>query len=267
MSPTPKANLTQPPLAELLGFYDMLLAGDAAGLAALFADEPRLDVPLRGEIRGREALQRYVEEQQAWLVERRARAEFLDATISPRRFVAELVLYLWHDGEEIDLPVALAADRQGRALSALRIYHSTWPLRGHHTVRPPILEAPDKPPEEPAVVRAYMTGLAAGDKDLVLSLFSDDGYARQPSGARFKHAGPEGLESFYGPALSQGGIGLRHCTATVDDHACAVEFIAYEWAHVALPPQAGLAVYELAGPDKIRAARIYDDVSPPMETG
>ena len=44
-----------------------------------------------------------------------------------------------------------------------------------------------------------------------------------------------------------------------------MEFIADAWAKVKLPPQAGLAVYELAGPHKLRAARIYDDVTPPFE--
>jgi hypothetical protein len=38
-----------------------------------------------------------------------------------------------------------------------------------------------------------------------------------------------------------------------------------EWAQVPLPPQSGLAVYDLAGPDRLRAARIYDDVEPPFQ--
>lgn len=48
-------------------------------------------------------------------------------------------------------------------------------------------------------------------------------------------------------------------------HACAVEFIADGEVRFKLPPQAGLAAHELAGPDKLQAARIYDDVTPPFE--
>jgi hypothetical protein len=104
------------------------------------------------------------------------------------------------------------------------------------------------------------------DKEAVLALFTDDGYAREPSGQRFKHTGRDGLEGFYGPALQNGGIVLTHCTATWDGTTCAIEFIAREWAHVKLPPQAGMAVYETAeGGTKLRAARIYDDVMPPYE--
>jgi hypothetical protein len=93
----------------------------------------------------------------------------------------------------------------------------------------------------------------------------DGGYAREPSGSRFKYVGTDGLERFYGPALSAGGIVLHHSTATFDGHACGVEYVCDEWAKVKLPPQAGLAIYELAGPDRIQAMRIYDDVAPPFE--
>ena len=79
------------------------------------------------------------------------------------------------------------------------------------------------------------------------------------------HVGPEGLRHFYDPALDSAGVVLHHCTATFDGRTFAVEYICDEWANVKLPPQAGLAVYELAGPDKLQAARIYDDVTPPFE--
>ena len=73
------------------------------------------------------------------------------------------------------------------------------------------------------------------------------------------------MQHFFGPALDAGGVVLHHCTATFDGHSFAVEYIFDEWANVKLPPQAGLAVYELAAPDRLQAARIYDDVLPPFE--
>jgi hypothetical protein len=109
-----------------------------------------------------------------------------------------------------------------------------------------------------------MRGIAGADLEAVLALFVEDGYAREPSGDRFKYKGPQGLRQFYAGALSAGGIKLEHCTATFDGMCCAIEFIAVEWAEVRLPPQAGIAVYELAASDKLMAARIYDDVEPPL---
>lgn len=258
-------DLTQPPVPALLRFYEDLLAGDATSLLNLFTGEPHLNVPQGGKIKGGTEFEQYVTEQQSWLSERNARPEFFNVIITDERIVLELIVYLTHEGEEFDLPIAIAADRDGEGLSAIRVYHSTWPLTGEHLIRPPILDPPESEPNEPAVIEAYMTGISKPDKELVLSLFTEDGYVRQPSGARYKHTGPEGLRQFYNPALDAGGIVLHHCTATFDGHSIGVEFICDEWANVKLPPQAGIAVYDLAGSDKIQAARIYDDVTPPFE--
>jgi quercetin dioxygenase-like cupin family protein len=258
-------DLTDPPVAGLLGFYDALLAGDEHALSVLVTGEAVIDTPLQGKVRGPVALARFVSEQQAWLAAMDARPEFANIILAPERIVLEFVLYVTHEGETIDLPVALVADHHGEAVTAIRVYHSTWPLTGQHMVRGPTIQLPERPPEEPAVVAAYTAGLREGNKAFLLSLFAEDGYVREPSGARFTYVGAEGLREFYGPALDAGGIMLRHCTATFDGHACAAEYVVDEWAHVKLPLQAGVAVYELDGENKIRAARIYDDVAPPFE--
>ena len=259
------ADLVQVPVSELECFYDTILEGDSDSLLELFAGEPYLNTPLQGEIKGSAPLRQFVSRQQAWLKEREAHSELINAIISDQRMVIEFTLYITHEGRTIDLPVALAADRDGEGLSEIRVYHSTWPLSGEHIVRAPIVQPPAEKLEEPAVVKAYMAGIQKPDKELVLSLFVEDGYVREPSGARFRHQGPEGLRQFYDPALDAGGVVLHHCTATFDGHTFAVEYICDEWANVKLPPQAGLAVYELAGPYKLQAARIYDDVLPPFE--
>jgi hypothetical protein len=245
-------------------FYVYLLAGDVEALTDVYAGQPLVNTPLQGEVKGAAAFKRFVGEQQAWLDERRARPELFDLTATDERMVAEFVLYLEHAGEPVDLPVAVAADLVEGGISAVRVYHSTWPLTGEHMIRAPLLE-PAEGLEEPEVIKAYMAGIAKPDKEAVLALFAEDGYVREPSGARFKHVGPDGLRHFYGPALDAGGVILHHCTATFDGRRFVVEFICDEWANVKLPPQAGLAVYELAGPDKLQAARIYDDVMPPFD--
>jgi hypothetical protein len=258
-------DLDQPPLPAILGYYDALQAGDVDALGAMFSGEPHIDGPFEGQVKGEEALEAYVGAQRAWLSARAAHPEFLDVTLSPARIVLEWVLTMHQGGKAFDLPVAMAADRDGSQVSALRVYHSTWPLSGHHAVRGPLLGPPAAKPDEPAVVQAYTAGLHEGNAAFVVSLFAADGYAREPSGSRYQYVGPDRLREFYEPALSGGGIMVHHRTATVDGHACAVEYVCDEWAGVTLPPQAGLAVYELAGPDKMRAARIYDDVAPPFE--
>ena len=66
-------------------------------------------------------------------------------------------------------------------------------------------------------------------------------------------------------ALQDGGVSLKHCTATFDGKCFAVEFNAYGWGPVDFQPQAGMAIYALGPTEKILAVRIYDDVTPPGE--
>lgn len=258
-------DLAEPPMPGLLALYDALLAGDAAAVLALFAAEPALDTPLSGPVRGEAALRAFVAEQQGWLAARQARPQVVNALADAGRLVVELVLHLSQDGEAIALPVAVVADRAGEGLGAIRVYHSTWPLTGAHVVRAPLLAVPVPAPAEPPLIAAYMAALEGADMAAMLGLFTPDGYVREPSGAAFRHAGPDGRAAFYRMVLQSGGVRLRHCTATFDGQCFAVEYICDRWGATDLPPQAGVAVYHLASPTQLHAVRIYDDVSPPME--
>ena len=61
-----------------------------------------------------------------------------------------------------------------------------------------------------------------------------------------------------------GGIPLEHCAVTDDGRACALEYNVVSWGRTELPPQAGIAVYVRGDSGKLAAARIYDDVDPPL---
>jgi hypothetical protein len=246
-------------------FYISLLAGDTDALIDIFVGEPLLNTPLQGEVKGAEVFEQFVQEQQAWLKEREANPELFALTATNERIVVEFVLYLQHEGKTIDLPVSVVADLVNGGVSAIRVYHSTWPLTGKHIIRTPML-SPIEDLEMPEIIETYMAGIAKPDKEAVLALFAENGYAREPSGSRYKYVGPEGLETFYGAALRDGGIPLKHCTVTFDGTRCAVEFICDEWGEVKLAPQAGVAVYEITDSGRLLAARIYDDVSPPGDT-
>jgi hypothetical protein len=61
-----------------------------------------------------------------------------------------------------------------------------------------------------------------------------------------------------------GGIPLEHCAVIDDARACALEYNVVRWGETKLAPQAGLAVYVRGQSGKLVAARIYDDVDPPL---
>jgi hypothetical protein len=249
---------------KMTNYFTWLSAGDTESFLSLFLDHPRIDTPADGEITGDADLERFVRDQQEWLGNRRATATLLAVTADEKRIVVEFVLDLRQEVGTIDLPVAVVADRAGEGVAVIRVYHSTWPLTGRHSIRPPILHpAPDL--EEPLVIRQYMAGIGTPDTESVLALFESDGYVREPSGAAYRHAGPDGVRTFYEAALAEGGIRLRHCTATFDGTRLAVEYICDGWGRLRFVPQAGIAVYELGSTGRICAARIYDDVAPPVE--
>lgn len=257
--------MTTPSLIDVLQhFYEYLRAGEAEPLVQVFSGEPEINTPLGGAVVGHDAFRQFVVSQQAWLNEHQATPHVFNLIDAPERVVVEFVIDLQQDDKAFDLPVALVAERAGEQVQSIRIYHSTWPLTGRHMVRPPLLPRPTTPPHEPALIQAYIAALREPNKALLLALYVDEGYVREPSGSRFKHAGSQGRAEFYA-GLDFGGVVLHHCTATSDRKSYAVEYICDEWATTKLPEQAGMVVYELAPNGLLMAARIYDDITPPSE--
>ena len=104
-----------------------------------------------------------------------------------------------------------------------------------------------------------------GDVDAIVAAFEPDGYAREPAGGPHVHRGREGLRSFYELLFSNGGgIPLEHRAVIDDGRSCALEYNVVRWGRTELPPEAGVAVYVRRPSGRLAAARIYDDVDPPL---
>jgi SnoaL-like domain len=246
-------------------YFAGLMTGETDALIRSFAGEPELHHPVGGRVKGARAFAAFVTRTNAWIKERNVSIEDVDHVITERRGVEEVVLHLDGETGRVELPVAVAADRQadGR-IDELRVYFSTWPLSGRHANRPPLLQA-DPELSEPTVVAEYQRALAAGDLDTIVDAFEPDGYAREPAGGHYIHRGPDGLRRFYELLFSNGGgIPLEHCALTDDTRACALEYNLVSWGQTELPPEAGIAVYVRGESGKLAAARIYDDSDPPL---
>ncbi|HEY2719427.1 MAG TPA: nuclear transport factor 2 family protein [Solirubrobacteraceae bacterium] len=246
-------------------YFDGLMAGELDALAKSFAVEPELHVPLRGRIKGTSALEAYASETSSWLKRHNAVVEDVAHVMTERHGFEETVLHFDGDGERIALPVAIVADHlpDGK-LEELRIYFSNWPLAGGHVNRPPLLQ-PDPQLRLSDVVGEYQRALAAGDVEEIVAAFEPDGHAREPAGGQHVYRGHDNLRSFYEQLFSNdGGIPLEHCAAIDDGHSCALEYNVVRWGQSELTPQAGVAVYVRGPSGKLAAARIYDDVDPPL---
>ncbi len=250
---------------DLVPYFDGFLTGETDALIQSFAGEPEVHYPDRGRVKGARAFTAYAAATKAWLEAREASIEQRGMVRTERRSVGEAVLRLSGGDGRVDLPVAVVSDhRSDGSMEEVRVYYSGWQLTGRHSNRPPILQ-PDPELREPDVVGDYQRALATGDLDAVLASFESDGYAREPAGSGYLHRGAEGLREFYASLFSNGGgIPLEHCTSTDDKRRCALEYNVTRWGRTELPPQAGVAVYERGESGKLAAARIYDDVDPPL---
>ena len=248
----------------LPGFQDVIdLAGGRHDESPL---ELRIDDPQSGRIVGEGSFEAYREWSDEWLRARDAEPRPLATTVGDGRVVGEFEVDLTQDGRSITLPVAVVVepDPDARQLWA-RVYHSQWPLLGHHVVRPPLLSR-DPNVRESDVVGEYQAALAAGDTDRITATFEPDGCFRAPAGGEFRVCGTDVLREFFARFFSAGGgITLEHCTVTEDGVRTALEFNAVKWGSVDMPHQAGVAVYERGATGKLREARVYDDVEGPVE--
>jgi SnoaL-like domain len=255
-------------LDEGVPFFDGLMTGEIDALRGSFAGEPEVHHPVRGRIRGAAAFTRFVHDMTAWMDERNATQEDVRFIVTPTAGVEEFLLHLDGDDGRVELPLALAADLDDRGrMLELRMYFSGWPLTGGHRVRPPLLQ-PAPGLSESGVVGEYQRALAAGDVDGAVAAFEADGYVREPAGGPHVHRGTDEIRALFELFFSNGGgIPLEHCTAIDDGSACALEYNVAAWGRNELPPQAGIAVYVRGASGKLAAARIYDDVDPPLRPG
>lgn len=248
-----------------VGYFEGLLSGQLDPLIDSFAGEPQLHHPVRGRVKGVHAFREFVAETNEWLARRSVSIDDVERVVQKRRGFEEVLLHIDGDRGRVELPHAMVADHDedGR-LQELRIYFSTWPFDGRHAHRPPLLQ-PDPLLRDSDVVGEYRRALAAGDAQAVVACFEADGYAREPAGGEHVHRGPEGLRVFYERLFSGGGgIALEHCATVDDGRSCALEYNVVRWGETELMPQAGLAVYERGASGRLAAARIYDDVDPPL---
>jgi hypothetical protein len=246
-------------------FFDGLLSGEFDALVGSFAGEPELHHPVRGRIRGVRAFQAYVTETSAWLRDGNVSIENVEQVVVEGRGFVEVVLRFDGEAGRVGLPVAIVSEKKsdGRIVE-LRMYFSNWPLTGRHAIRPPLLQA-DPELRMPDLLGEYQRALAIGDVEAIMAAFEPDGSVREPAGGEHVHRGADGLRAFYELLFSNdGGIPLEHCSVIDGGGACGLEYNVVRWGRTELPPQAGIAVYVRGEDRKLAAARIYDDIDPPL---
>jgi ketosteroid isomerase-like protein len=243
-------------------YFTALDSGNAHALETVWPGEVVVYDPLAGEIRGHRHLLRFVRDSHSSLAGHHPRTETVASTVMGDRAVVELLVHLAVDGRELSWPIAVVAESPDDRSVVFRTYLSRWLFDGRHAVRAAILKPGSAHPGD--VVGRYLSALEAGDVDAIVATFATDGYYSEPIGPAV-HRGAAELRWFFSSCFSAGGgIGLEHCCVTDDGVRCAVEYNCVRWGSHDLPPQAGVAVFERGADGLLAAARVYDDVEPPV---
>src|SRR6476659_1615528 len=125
----------------------------------------RIDDPQSGRIVGEGSFEAYRAWSAEWLRARDGRVRAIASTIGEGRVVGEFDVDLTQDDRTFSLPVAVVVEPDlATAQLAVRVYHSQWPLLGHHVIRPPLLSR-DPNVRESDIVGEYQSALGAGDTD------------------------------------------------------------------------------------------------------
>lgn len=249
--------------ADPVGQYIAALdKGEPGPLETAWPDRVTVYDPRAGEVRGHRELRHFVRESQALLATRHVRTETVACTVAGDRAVVEIMAHITVDGREQPWPAAIVADSADDRSITFRTYLSLWVLDGRHHPRPPILHPGTAPAGPGGIVARYQAALAAGDTEAIVATFTPDGYFQEPLGPPHAHRGQAELRDYFTRCFSGGGIGLEPCRVTDDGTRCALEYNLVSWGG-AMPPQAGLAVFERSPDGLLAAARVYDDVAAP----
>ena len=245
---------------NVVTLYPRLIDGDLAVLAA-FSAKATVDSPLMGHQQPPE----FVADARSWLEAHDGVVQDVAPTVTDTRVAHEFVLSVTVEGDRVEVPTLLIADIEDGCIRDLRVYHSTWPLTGHHRVRPPLMQyglTPDLAPP----VDAYHKALATGDAQGADAVFSEGGSVREPAGGAFVHTGAQ-RTAWYRTILSDGPLELKLGTVTDDGETLILEYALEQWGTTPLAPQAGAAAYQRDTTGRLIEARIYDDIEPPDRVG
>ncbi|GAA4243494.1 hypothetical protein [Winogradskyella damuponensis] len=244
-------------------FIELIKNQDYNSILSHLTEDVEFNLQTVGEAKGKTSGITLLKKQAEYLKE-----EIKDVKVF-RKFEDEKHLVIEYDillNNTFDLPLVVILVKAGNKYSALRTYHSVYPITEGHVFRASLFTELIELTEPTEVVN-YFEGITIGStEDTMKTLsFEDNVYFREPAGWRWNHKTEKGLKEHFNHFFADGGVPLKFHNYILDKEqgTFAGEYTCDVWGSATFKPQAGISIYDInKETGKITGIRVYDNVDP-----
>jgi hypothetical protein len=256
-----------PGIPDPVPFYRGVQELAPLALLASWAGEPHLYDPRVGAVSGA-GFADYLRTTREWLALGDATVRQVSLLTTEFRSVEEVVLELTVGGERQQLPVAVVAEHDSEhRLTAVRIYHSLWPLFSNHHAHTPLIE-PGPAVVLPDFLQRNHEARAAGDLAAVLESYEDDAVVQTTTGGVHSFHGRDEIRRLFSvPSIPGVKPVVQLCAVTDDGRSCAVEYRVVTHLSEPEPDQFGVTVHTRGRSGRIATERDYLVCCPSAPSG
>jgi hypothetical protein len=239
------------------------LSSDTESLTRRLGDRATLDDPTFGVASDAAALRLILNDIAAWLAGRDATFDNEGLILGSDREVTEGLLSLTNEGQRVNVPVAVVAQKHREREVDVRVYYSTQAL-GRSPAHPNSTRPLDDDIVVAPPVATHLDALSRADLAGVIASFERGATMRGPDGTSYGGSSGRPLGDYFGRLIGDrerdGGTTFLRNARADDGNACAVELTVVRVRGHDVPPQAALAVYERGESGLLKAARLYGNV-------
>lgn len=244
-----------------MNFIENILAERYDAVLSKLTDDAVLDIQSVGKAEGKDKGLQLLMAQRAYLKGEVKEVKVFHTFEDEHHLVIEYDILL---NNTFDLPLVAILAKSGDAYSAVRTYHSVYPITEGHEFRASLFTQ-EIELSEPAEVVTYFESIAKGSTEETMQTlsFADDVYFREPAGWRWNHKTEQGLKEHFDHFFGDGGVPLKfhNYVFDADKGTFAGEYTCDVWGSATFKPQAGVSIYDInKATGKITGIRVYDNV-------
>ncbi len=242
-------------------FIESILAEAYSRTLSAFTDDAAFDIQSVGTANGKDEGLQLLMAQREYLKDEVKDVKVYHTFEDARHRVIEYDILL---NNTFDLPLVVILVKGGGKFSAVRTYHSVYPITEGHEFRGSLFTERIEL-TEPAEVVNYFKSIARGSTEETMQTlsFEDDVYFREPAGWRWNHKTTSGLKEHFDHFFGDGGVPLKfhNYVFDTDKGTFAGEYTCDVWGSATFKPQAGVSIYDInKTTGKITGIRVYDNV-------